>query len=49
MCGLLAIMVSNTLHEPLDWPHVTVQSGDPADIVAGLEEGPTSCCASTAA
>jgi dihydrofolate reductase len=33
-----AIIVSNTLQEPLDWPDATVLSGDAVDVVAGLKE-----------
>jgi len=33
-----AIVVSNTLEEPLDWPDATVLSGDAVDVVAGLKE-----------
>ena len=33
-----AIVVSNTLDEPLDWPDATVLSGDAVDVVAGLKE-----------
>jgi dihydrofolate reductase len=33
-----AIIVSNTLEEPLDWPDATVLSGDAVDVVAGLKE-----------
>jgi dihydrofolate reductase len=33
-----AIIVSNTLEEPLDWPNATVLSGDAVDVVAGLKE-----------
>ena len=32
-----AIIVSNTLEEPLDWPDATVRSGDAVDVVAGLK------------
>ncbi len=38
MRDLPAVVVSNTLHEPLDWPDATVMRGDPADIVARLKE-----------
>ena len=31
-------VVSSTLHEPLDWPHATVVSGDAVDVVARLKE-----------
>ena len=33
-----AIIVSNTLEEPLDWPDATVVSGDAVDVVARLKE-----------
>src|SRR5712672_1254634 len=33
-----AIIVSNTLEEPLDWPDATVVSGDAVDIVARLKQ-----------
>ena len=33
-----AIVVSNTLDEPLDWPDATVLSGDAVDVVAGLKD-----------
>ena len=33
-----AIVVSNTLEEPLDWPDATVLRGDAVDVVAGLKE-----------
>ncbi len=33
-----AIIVSNTLEEPLDWPDATVLSGDAVDVVGGLKE-----------
>ena len=33
-----AIVVSNTLHKPLDWPDATVLSGDAVDVVARLKE-----------
>ena len=33
-----AIVVSNTLDEPLDWPDATVLSGDAVDVVARLKE-----------
>src|SRR6476646_7519879 len=35
-----AIIVSNTLEEPLDWPDATVVSGDAVDVVARLKEEP---------
>jgi dihydrofolate reductase len=33
-----ATVVSTTLHEPLDWPDATVESGDAVDVVARLKE-----------
>ena len=33
-----AIVVSNTLEEPLHWPDATVLSGDAVDVVARLKE-----------
>ena len=33
-----AIVVSNTLEEPLDWPDATVLSGDAVDVVARLKD-----------
>jgi dihydrofolate reductase len=33
-----AIVVSNTLEEPLDWPDATVLSGDAVDVVARLKQ-----------
>jgi dihydrofolate reductase len=33
-----AIIVSNTLEEPVDWPDGTVVSGDAVDVVARLKE-----------
>ena len=33
-----AIIVSNTLEEPLDWPDATVLSGDAVDVVARLKK-----------
>jgi dihydrofolate reductase len=33
-----AIVVSNTLHKPLDWPDATVLSGDAVDVVTRLKE-----------
>ena len=33
-----AIVVSNTLEEPLDWPDATVLAGDAVDVVARLKE-----------
>jgi dihydrofolate reductase len=33
-----AIVVSNTLDEPLDWPDATVLRGDAVDVVASLKE-----------
>ena len=38
MVGLPAIVVSNTLDGPLDWPDGTVMSGDAVDVVARLKE-----------
>ena len=38
MHSLPATIVSNTLHEPLDWPDATVLSGDPVAVVARLKE-----------
>ncbi len=38
MRDLPAIVVSNKLQEPLDWPDATVRGGDPADIVTGLKK-----------
>ncbi|WP_031020811.1 dihydrofolate reductase family protein [Streptomyces sp. NRRL S-1314] len=38
MRNLPAIVVSNTLHEPLDWPDATVVKGDAVDVVARLKE-----------
>jgi dihydrofolate reductase len=38
MWHLPATVVSTTLHEPLDWPHATVLSGDAVDVVARLKE-----------
>ncbi|MFI6996341.1 dihydrofolate reductase family protein [Nocardia sp. NPDC050175] len=38
MLNLPATMVSNTLHEPLDWPDATVVSGDAVDVVARLKK-----------
>lgn len=38
MTSLPTIVVSNTLHEPLDWPDATVLSGDPIAAVARLKE-----------
>jgi dihydrofolate reductase len=38
MRSLPATIVSNTLHEPLDWPDATVLSGDPVAVVARLKE-----------
>ena len=36
--SLPATIVSNTLHEPPDWPDATVLSGDPVTVVARLKE-----------
>jgi dihydrofolate reductase len=33
-----AVVVSNTLDGPLDWPDAAVLSGDAVDVVAGLKE-----------
>jgi dihydrofolate reductase len=33
-----ATVVSTTLEEPLDWPDVTVMSGDAIEVVARLKE-----------
>ena len=38
MRNLPTIVVSTTLHEPLDWPDATVASGDAVDVVARLKE-----------
>jgi len=38
MRNLPATVVSNTLEGPLDWPDVTIASGDAIDIVARLKE-----------
>jgi dihydrofolate reductase len=38
MRSLPATVVSTTLHEPLDWPHATVVSGDAVDVIARLKE-----------
>jgi dihydrofolate reductase len=38
MVSLPAIMVSNTLEEPLDWADATVVRGDAVDVVARLKE-----------
>jgi dihydrofolate reductase len=37
MRNLPAVVVSNTLHGPLDWPDATVVSGDAVDVVARLK------------
>jgi len=37
MVSLPAIVVSSTLHEPLDWPDATVASGDAVEVVARLK------------
>jgi len=38
MRELPAIVLSNTLAEPLDWPDATVASGDAVEVVARLKE-----------
>ncbi|MEV3886350.1 dihydrofolate reductase family protein [Streptomyces griseoincarnatus] len=38
MRNLPAIVVSNTLQDPLDWPDATVVKGDAVDVVARLKE-----------
>jgi dihydrofolate reductase len=38
MRNLPATVVSSTLEEPLDWPDVTVVSGDAVEVVARLKE-----------
>lgn len=38
MRNLPAIVVSNTLQDPLDWPDATVVRGDAVDVVARLKE-----------
>jgi dihydrofolate reductase len=38
MRNLPAIIVSNTLPEPLDWPDATIVKGDAVDVVARLKE-----------
>jgi dihydrofolate reductase len=38
MRSLPATVVSTTLHEPLDWPHASVVSGDAVDVIARLKE-----------
>ena len=38
MVNLPAIVVSNTLKGPLDWPDATVMSGDAVDVVARLKQ-----------
>jgi dihydrofolate reductase len=38
MVNLPAVVVSNTLEEPLDWADGTVVSGDAVDVVARLKE-----------
>ncbi len=35
--SLPATVISSTLHEPLDWPDATIESGDAIDIVARLK------------
>lgn len=37
MISLPATVVSTTLEEPLDWPNMTVASGDAVDVVARLK------------
>ena len=38
MWDLPATVVSSTLHEPVDWPDVTVARGDAVEVVARLKE-----------
>ena len=38
MVGMPATVVSSTLEEPLDWPNVTVASGDAVEVVSRLKE-----------
>ncbi|MBO0901902.1 dihydrofolate reductase family protein [Cellulomonas sp. zg-ZUI22] len=38
MRDLPATVVSSTLHEPVDWPDVTVARGDAVEVVARLKE-----------
>jgi dihydrofolate reductase len=38
MRNLPTTVVSTTLHEPLDWPAATLESGDAVDVVARLKE-----------
>jgi dihydrofolate reductase len=38
MRNLPATVVSSTLEGPLDWPDVTISSGDAVDVVARLKE-----------
>jgi dihydrofolate reductase len=38
MRNLPMTVVSNTLHEPLDWPNATIAHGDAVEIVARLKE-----------
>ncbi|MFN8108377.1 MAG: dihydrofolate reductase family protein [Thermoleophilia bacterium] len=38
MWRMPAIVVSNTLEEPLDWPDATVARGDAVDVVARLKD-----------
>jgi dihydrofolate reductase len=38
MTNLPAIVVSNTLQEPLDWPGATLVKGDAVEVVARLKE-----------
>ena len=37
MVNMPATVVSSTLEGPLDWPHATVASGAPVDVVARLK------------
>src|SRR5690348_4268556 len=38
MVSLPAIVVSNTLQGPLDWPDATVANGDPVEVVRRLKD-----------
>ena len=38
MVALPLVVVSTSLHQPLDWPDATVVSGDAVDVVARLKE-----------
>ena len=38
MRDLPATVVSSTLHEPVDWPDVTIERGDAVEVVARLKE-----------